>query len=126
MGLIEAVFGGKPTSWTDQQYDEFKTAYKKIMSSPIGLTDYLPPTNLAALGGKAAGLSLKVAMNYGEMGKYASWTVSLHNQLEAGVSLLSAKADFVIRLEGKTLETDTAKVFMAICALHMAVYGKLK
>ncbi len=125
MGLLDAVFGGKPKSWTDQQYDDFKTAYNNIQKSPLGITDYLPPTSIAGLGGKVAGLSLKITLSHGEMGKYASWTVSLHNELEAGTSLRAAKAVYVERLEGKTLETDTTKVFMTICALHTAVYGKL-
>ncbi|MHC2066586.1 hypothetical protein ACYFX5_03865 [Bremerella sp. T1] len=125
MGLLDIFFGGKPTSWTDDQYEKFKTAYYALESGSVGLLDYLPPTNVAALGGKIAGGSVKVLIDRGEMGKYASWTESLHKELQQGTRLQAIKAIWCIQLEGKVKELDTTQVFITICALHVAVYDSL-
>jgi hypothetical protein len=125
MGFLDWIFGGKPNAWTDSQYSSFKDAYGEISSGHFSWLDALPPTNLPSAGTKMASLPVKVMVDRGEMGKYASAVVTLHEDLRGGFKVASIKDVWIVKLDGKFLEKDCEKCFYTICALHLRTYGTL-
>ncbi|MCC6133961.1 MAG: hypothetical protein LM550_14210 [Candidatus Contendobacter sp.] len=124
MGILQTLedmlFGGKPTRWTQQQWDVFCENYAKMEKEVFSWGDFKPPTSLPALAATLITLSLKSLIKGGNRARFAQHVDKLNLYYLDGGNTRDRYEDYWTQYTALGYNND--QVFIITLALHDRVF----
>lgn len=118
--LQDALFGGKPKRWTQQQWDVFCENYASMEKEVFSWGDFKPPTSLPALAAALIKLSLKSLVKGGNRGRFAIHVDNLNLYYLDGGNTRDRYQDYWTQYTAAGYGND--EVFIITLVLHDRVF----
>lgn len=118
--IRDTIFGGKPNSWTEAEWKTFDDNYTAMARGVFKWTDFIPPTNLASVGTKMIGLSMKALISGGNRTLFAGYVDLFHRKYQEGER--TSQIVFMYEHKFNAIGYTNEEVQCIILALHGCVF----
>ena len=118
--LHDALFGGKPNRWTQQQWDTFCESYAQMEKGVFSLTDFIPPTSLPGLASVIIKLSLKSLIKGGNRALFAGYVDLFNRQYTEGSNTRDLYETYSVKMTA--LGYSYEEVFVITLVLHDCLF----